>query len=264
MGAGVDSLFQDPALPRHVPILRVIDPLMSERMATWCLWSVINIQRKGDEYFYAQQQSRWDKGIENYRNTDNSELRVGIMGLGVMGGAVAETLLKLKYPVYAWTRTNAKRFEERTHTLHESKTITEHYYGNGQLLEFASRCDIIICLLPLTPSTQGILDRKLFDAMPAGSSIINAARGKHLVESDLIDALDSGQLSNAILDVFREEPLPKESVLWKHNKVRIFPHVSSMTNIETSVEQMMESRRMILQEGTLPRKELVVDWQAGY
>lgn len=142
MGAGVDSIINDPTLPRHVPLLRVIDPLMSERMATWVLWGVINIQRRCDAYYAAQKQSKWDVSIENFRNIDNAELRVGVMGLGVMGGAVANLLKQTGYNVCAWTRSMRNIDGIRC------------YHGAEQLKEFASQADIIVCLLPLTQSTK--------------------------------------------------------------------------------------------------------------
>ncbi len=251
MGAGVDSLLTDPTLPRHLPLLRVIDPLMAERMATWVLWGVINIQRKCDAYFEAQRQSKWDKRIENFRNIDNPELNVGIMGAGVMGGAVIDTLKKLGYSISSWTRRSR-----------ELKGV-QCFSGREQLKEFAGHVDILVCLLPLTNDTAGILDKELFNAMKPGSSVINAARGGHLIEKDLLDALDSNQISSAVLDVFSPEPLPEDSRLWTHQKVRVFPHVSSMTNIESAVDQMLENRERILEEKAVAA-ELVVDWEAGY
>lgn len=251
MGAGVDSLLTDPTLPRHVPLLRVIDPLMAERMATWVLWGVINIQRKCDAYAAAQRESKWDKSIENFRNIDNAELRVGVMGAGVMGGAVITTMRKLGYDVSSWTR--------RPREVEGVRCFS----GREQLKNFAGHVDILVCLLPLTADTRGILNAALFNAMEEGAAVINAARGGHLIEKDLLDALDSGHLSSAILDVFSPEPLPEESRLWRHPKVRVFPHVSSMTNIESAVDQMLENRERIL-EGKAVAPELVVDWETGY
>lgn len=251
MGAGVDSLLSDLTIPRHVPLLRVIDPLMAQRMATWVLWGVINVQRKCDEYLAAQRDSRWDKSIENFRNADNSELIIGVMGSGVMGGAVVDTLVNLGYNVSTWTR--KPRMVENVRC----------FAGTDELLSFAGQCNIVVCLLPLTDNTRGILNAKLFQALPKGAALINAARGGHLVETDLISALDSGHLSSAILDVFAKEPLPSESPLWSHPKIRIFPHVSSMTPIESSIDQMLENRERVL-EGREVAPELVVDWEVGY
>lgn len=252
MGAGVDSLL-GLDLPTHVPLLRVIDPLMTERMATWVLWAVINAQRRCDEYAAAQAAGRWDKSIENYRNVDNAELRVGVMGLGVMGGAVADTLLRLGYAVSAWTRMPRAA---------PPPGVACHA-GRAALRDFAAGVDVLVCLLPLTPETQGILNAELFGWLPRGAAVINAARGKHLVEADLLAALDSGHLRSATLDVFDPEPLPPASRLWAHPRVRIFPHVSAMTNIETAVAQMLENRAAVLSRRPVPQ-QLVADWEAGY
>jgi glyoxylate/hydroxypyruvate reductase A len=291
MGAGVDSMVADPSLPRHVPLLRVIDPLMAERMATWVLWGVINAQRRCDAYWAAQRAARWDKGIENFRNVDNAELRVGVMGLGesaravqgganlcgwvgavrlaaclppdtgagaarpaagVMGGATADVLARLGYDVSAWTRRPRERPGVRG------------FHGAAQLREFAAQADVLVCLLPLTPETRGILSAELFAWLPPGATVINAARGGHLRDArELVAALDSGHLAGAVLDVFDQEPLPSDSPLWSHPSVRVFPHVSSMTNVETAVAQMLESRAAVL-GGRSPPRELVVDWEAGY
>ena len=251
MGAGVDSLMGDTTLPQHIPLLRVIDPLMAERMATWVLWGVINIQRKCDEYLEAQRESRWDKSIENFRNIDNSELSVGVMGSGVMGGSVVKTLVNLGYKVSTWTR--------RPREIKDVKC----YAGTEELLDFAHQCRVLVCLLPLTDNTRGILDKTLFDALPNGASVINAALGGHLVEDDLIEALNSGHIASAILDVFSKEPLPSDSPLWTHPKVRIFPHVSSMTPIQSSIDQMLDNRERVLEGREVP-SELVVNWEVGY
>lgn len=256
-GAGVDKMILIPNyLPRRIPLIRYIDPLMAERMATWVTWAVINIQRKCDAYYKAQQASIWDKAVENNDNIDNEELRIGVMGLGVMGMKTAKTLASLNYPVYGWTRT--------AHSSNSNKSdIKRCYHGKDQLAEFASNVDIVVCLLPLTSETQGILDRPFFNLLPKGASIINAARGGHLIVDDLISALDDGTLSNAVLDVFDPEPLFEQSLMWKHPKIRIFPHVSSMTPVKNAVRQIMGNREAIL-SGKGLAKELLVDYIRGY
>ena len=257
-GAGVDKMILIPDyLPRTIPLLRLIDPLMAERMATWVTWAVINIQRKCDAYYLAQQASTWDKDIENNDNIDNEELRIGVMGLGVMGMQAAKTLASLNYPVYGWTRT------QHTNTNSDNNGIKRCYHGKDQLADFASNVDIVVCLLPLTSETQGILNRPFFNVLPKGASIINAARGGHLIVDDLISALDDGTLSNAVLDVFDPEPIPEQSQMWKHPKIRIFPHVSSMTPVLNAVRQIMGNREAVLR-GKLPSKELIVDYNRGY
>lgn len=236
LGAGVDFIMEDDTVPKNVPLMRIVDPLMAERMATFCVWAVTNIQRKCDAYYQAQMESRWDKSVENYKNVDNHEISVGVMGLGVMGGKVAETLSMLGYPVRGWTRTE--------------KTLVgsgiDLYHGRDQFKEFAKQSQIVINLLPLTPQTRGILSRDLFNSMPRGGSVLNLARGAHLVANDLLEALESGQLESAVLDVFVKEPLPPTCPFWKHPKVRVFPHMSSVTDMDNGVEQILRNRRLVL------------------
>lgn len=251
-GAGVDSMLSDPNIPRNIPLLRVIDPLMAERMATWVLWGIINIQRKCDGYYKAQRHHIWDKKLENHKSIDNQDLRVGIMGLGVMGGAVADCLVNLRYRVASWTRSKSKIRQDIT-----------QFFGRQELLDFANQSDVIVCLLPLTDETRGILNKDIFDAMPPGSAVINAARGGHLIVEDLTQALDNGPLESAILDVFDPEPLSSDSALWDHPKVRVFPHVSSNTHIGNAVDQMVRNRDIVLKGGT-PSAEVLVDFNRGY
>lgn len=175
--------------------------------------------------------------------------------MGVMGGATAKALSMLGYKVSAWTR--------RPRDSADGVNV-ECFSGKEQFRTFCSQSDILVCLLPLTAETTGILNRDVFSLLPRGSAVINAARGKHLVVDDLIESLDSGHLRAAILDVFEKEPLSANSPLWSHPKVRIFPHVSSMTNIESGVEQILQNRNAVLGiKGSVP-SELVVDVHAGY
>ena len=260
LGAGVDFFFSaDEATisteqKNNIPMLRIVDPLMAERMATFCIWAVTNIQRKCDEYYIAQHESRWDKSIEDYKNRDNEEMRVGVMGLGVMGRKVAESLVMLGYPVNGWTRTQKKPQEFEKMKL---------YHGRDQLRTFAAASDIVINLLPLTPETHGILNADLFRAMPDGGSIVNVARGGHLVAADLLDALNAGALSHAVLDVFVNEPLPSTCPFWQHPKIRVFPHMSSVTDIRNGIEQIVRNRECILLRQQLP-SGVLVNIKTGY
>lgn len=248
LGAGVDFLMEDPTIPKDVPLLRIVDPLMAERMATFCLWAVTNIQRKCDEYYRAQMESKWDKSIENYKNIDNHEVSIGVMGLGTMGGKVASTLSMLGYPVSGWTRTARDQG-----SMGPGFKNVQLFHGNDQLSTFASESSILINLLPLTPETRGILNKDLFEAMPQGSSVMNLARGSHLVAQDLLDALETDSISSAVLDVFVKEPLPETCPFWKHPKVRVFPHMSSVTDIPNGVQQIIRNRELILKGEPLPK-----------
>lgn len=248
LGAGVDFMMEDPDIVnRGVPLMRIVDPLMAERMSTFCVWAVTNIQRKCDAYYMAQMESRWDKGVENYKNIDNQEVSIGVMGLGVMGGKVAKTLSMLGYKVHGWTRT-----KKTADCLGPGFDTVALYHGDDAFLEFGAASQIIINLLPLTEQTKGILSSRLFQIMPRGGSIMNLARGAHLVANDLLDALDKGQLDHAVLDVFVKEPLPPTCPFWKHPKIRVFPHMSSVTDIPNGVEQILRNRQLILSGQTLP------------
>jgi glyoxylate/hydroxypyruvate reductase A len=219
---------------------------------------VTNIQRKCDEYFRAQMDSRWDKSIEEYKNIDNHEVSIGVMGLGVMGGQVAKTLSLLGYPVRGWTRR-----ERSKQDLDPAFENVQLYHGSDQLFKFAASSSIVINLLPLTESTKGILNSSLFDAMPAGGAIFNLARGAHLVADDLLEALKTGQLDAAVLDVFVKEPLPPTCPFWKHEKIRVFPHMSSVTDISNGVDQIVRNRSLILQNKELP-PGVLADVVSGY
>ena len=247
LGAGVDFMMQDESiLRRNVPLLRIVDPLMADRMATFCVWATMNFQRKCDEYFRAQLECRWDKSVENYKNIDNHEMRVGVMGLGLMGAKVAKTLAGLGYEVYGWKRTDKQDWYDL-----EAAGV-RIYRGEDEFLTFASKSLVVINLLPLTEETRGILNARLFNSMPKGGAVMNLARGAHLVANDLLDALASGQLEHAVLDVFVKEPLPETCPFWKHPKVRVFPHMSSVTDIPNGIEQILRNRELVLKGEPLP------------
>ena len=261
LGAGVDFIMQDETIMRRdVPLLRIVDPLMAERMATFCAWAVMNFQRKCDDYFRAQMACRWDKSVENYKNIDNHEVRVGVMGLGLMGARVARTLAGLGYEVYGWKRTPVSDGRGNGREDLVGEKIGEDleslgvrvYHGQDELLTFAGKSQVVINLLPLTDETRGIMDARLFNSMPKGGAVMNLARGAHLVANDLLDALASGQLEHAVLDVFVKEPLPETCPFWKHPRVRVFPHMSSVTDIPNGVAQILRNRELVLRGEPLP------------
>ncbi len=212
LGAGVDHFFKDPSFPRHVPLARVVDDELSARMTEYVTQHVLNHHR--DQLTYDQQQR--DKVWEVHHPPAASNRHVGILGLGALGTHAAKTLRLLGFKVSGWSR---------------SKKVIDgitSYAGEDELEKFLKDVEILVCLLPLTEQTTGILNHQLFTQLPEGASLINPGRGPHLVEKDLIAALDKGQLSAATLDVFTTEPLPEENPLWKHPRVRITPHVASI------------------------------------
>jgi len=212
LGAGVDHFFNDPAFPKHIPLARVVDNELASRMGEYVVQHVLNHHRDQIEYDRQQQGHVWE-----VRHPPAAKNRtIGIMGLGQLGIEAAKALIGLGFNVTGWSRT-AKNIEGVT-----------SYAGDEQLSTFLSNTEILICLLPLTTKTENILNADLFAKLPQGAAIINPARGAHLVEADLIAALDCGSLSGATLDVFRTEPLPEDDPLWSHPGIRITPHVASI------------------------------------
>jgi glyoxylate/hydroxypyruvate reductase len=201
--AGVDKLLADPSLPAEVPLARMVDPVMSAAMAETALWAVLALHRRF--FDYAAQQARAGWAPHPQRRAD--EVRVLVLGAGQMGRAVIERLAAQGYAVSTWRATDG-----------------------GALAPLLASAEIVVNLLPLTPATRGLLDARAFAAMPQGASIVNLARGAHLVDADLVAALDAGHLQRAVLDVFHTEPLPPEHVFWRHPKVTVLPHVAALTD----------------------------------
>lgn len=221
MGAGVDHITGDPDIPEQVTITKVVDGQLTEDMSAFVLALVMNHLRN---ISYHHGRNEWNpKGYKLITST-----HVGVLGLGVLGKGVAERLVKNDFRVSGWSRSK-KELEGVT-------TFT----GN-HLEEFLSELDILVCLLPLTPETQNILDSKLFEKLPKGAYLINVARGEHLVEQDLLNNVNSGQLSGAALDVFRKEPLPEDHPFWTNEKIQVTPHIASVTSPKSVVPQIVEN-----------------------
>jgi glyoxylate/hydroxypyruvate reductase A len=245
LGAGVDGLLRAaPALP-PVPIARLVDPVMSQRMAEYCLYATLRFHRQFDLYERQLAQARWERHL----HPDPGEIGVGIMGLGAIGGAAARLLAGVGYDVAAWAR-----------GPHPDAPFPVHV-GEAGLPAFLARTRILICLLPLTRETASILDRRLLEQLPRGSFLVNAARGEHLVVPHLLAALESGRLDGAMLDVFAHEPLPKSSPLWRHPKVFVTPHAAGITKPETATRAIVAQLRRL--ERGEPLRDLV-DPARGY
>ncbi len=214
LGAGVDHIFADPDYPKHVPIARVVDPELTDRMSEYVVQHVLNHHRYQHQYDTQQREHVWkERHAPAARNRS-----VGILGLGELGSGAAEVLNSLNFNVSGWSRSEKK------------VAGVKSFHGADQLDAFLAQTEILICLLPLTDATIGILNKDLFAKLPEGAALINPGRGPHLVEQDLIDALDSGHLSAATLDVFHTEPLPADNLLWDHPGIRITPHVASIAS----------------------------------
>lgn len=229
LGAGVDGLLRAaPALP-PVPIARLVDPVMSQRMAEYCLYATLRFHRQFDLYERQLGQARW----ERHQHPDPAELGVGVMGLGAIGGATVRLLRAVGYDVAAWAR-----------SPHADAGVPV-FVGEEGLPAFLARTRILICLLPLTPQTASILDRRLLEQLPRGSWLVNAARGEHLVVPHLLAALETGRLEGAVLDVFAHEPLPKSSPLWRHPKIFVTPHAAGITNPRTATAVIVAQLRRL-------------------
>ena len=222
LGAGIDHVFTDPHLPAGVPIVRLIDPALTEQMTEWVVMNVLRHHRLMPIYASQQARGQWHRhDIPRARAR-----RVGLMGLGELGRAAAIALTRFGFPLAAWVRSPRAWSEGKL------------YAGADGLAPFLARSDIVVCLLPLTPETGGILNADAFARMPAGAAVINGARGGHVVAKDLIAALDSGHLSAATLDVFTQEPLPESDPLWRHPRITITPHVAALTLVETAAHEI--------------------------
>ena len=210
IAAGCDHILADPELPPHLPIVRMVDDYLAAMMAEYAVYGVLHFHR--DMHFYRQEQlrSHWNRTWPLY----TPETAVGILGLGAIGGDCARKLGALGFQMHGWSRSKKS-----------IPTVTCHH-GRDGLTTMARQCNYLICVLPLTIETQGIINKDLINAMPKGSYIINIARGGHQVDKDILDALNSGQLGGVFLDVFNDEPLPSGHPYWLHDKVWITPHVA--------------------------------------
>jgi glyoxylate/hydroxypyruvate reductase A len=244
LGAGVDYLFSNTELP-EVPLVRLIDPALTEGMTEYVLYHVLRYHRYMGEYEAQQRQRVW-RGLPQIRPGDRT---IGIMGLGVIGGDAAGKLALLGFSVAGWSR-RAKRLPH-----------VRSFFGRDQLEAFLRRSEILVCVLPLTPETEGILNKNTLAALPRGACVISAGRGGHVIEEDLLAALDSGYIAGATLDVFHTEPLPVEHPFWTHPKVTVTPHIASITNPFTASMQVADNIRRLQQGEVLIG---VVDRQNRY
>lgn len=246
IGAGVDGFFADPEYPRAVPLIRFVDHTLSREMAQYVVMHTLIHHRQQRMFDAWQKEKKWRQTIPPRRTED---ARVGILGLGEIGTLAAEHLRDLDFKIAGWSRTR--------------KTVrgVESFAGNDELNAFLNRSDILICLLPLTPDTRGILNAKTFAALPRDAFVMNVARGGHLIESDLIAAIDSGHLSGATLDVFQAEPLPETSPLWSHPKVTVTPHVAAISDPRIAAGQVIDA---ITRDKAGKPLENLVDMERGY
>jgi glyoxylate/hydroxypyruvate reductase len=245
--AGVDRLLQDPTLPPGVPIARMVDPAMNASMAETALWATLSLHRGYFDYARAQRQGLWQPRPQ--RRADS--VAVLLLGLGQMGLTAARRIAQQGYRVSGWSLSPRAA----------PATDIAIRHGADALPGLLAQAEIIINLLPLTPATQGMLDAGLFAALPRGAALVNLARGAHVVDADLLAALDCGQLSHAVLDVFRSEPLPAGHAFWTHPQVTVLPHVAAQTDPRSAAQVVVANLRRCF-SGATP--EHLVDRRRGY
>jgi glyoxylate/hydroxypyruvate reductase A len=246
LGAGVDAFLADPEFPKSVPLVRFVDPQLSTEMAQYVVMHVLLQHRRQRDFDAAQAKAKWAQRMLPRRTADT---RIGILGLGEIGTVAGEQLRGLGFPVHGWSRT--------------CKTAPgiKSYAGDGEFAAFLGESDFLVCLLPLTDETRGILNAKTFAMLPEGAYVINVARGGHLVEAELIAALDSGRLSGATLDVFQTEPLPETDPIWRHPKIVATPHIAAMSNPQVTANYVIDGIARAMRGERHPN---TVDMGRGY
>ncbi|WP_296224235.1 2-hydroxyacid dehydrogenase [Ralstonia sp. UBA689] len=244
IAAGVDNILADPTLPA-VPLCRVVDPQHARGMAEFVSWGVLHFHRQLDRVLANQRSATWFRPEQQHPST----CTVGVMGLGEIGRHVAGELHRLGFNVRGWAR--------------QSRELSGIgvYCGETGLPMFLQGLDILICLLPLTDATRGLLNGNTFARLKPGAKLIHVGRGEHLVAADLLDALHSGQLGGAIVDVFPSEPLPADDPFWRAPNLIVTPHMASVASADTIGLQVAQNVRRLLRGEPLDN---VVDVARGY
>jgi glyoxylate/hydroxypyruvate reductase A len=222
IGAGVDALLQHGGLPSDTMIVRLEDAGMAAQMEEYAAWAALTYLRNFNVYAHQQASAQWQPLQPRARE----DFAVGIMGLGLLGQRVAGYLRDMGFTVRGWNRSS------------RSIEGVECYSGAAGLHDFLAGTRMLVCLLPLTDETRGVLNRELLSQLPPASYLVNIARGLHLNEADLLTLLDAGHLAGATLDVFAQEPLPADHAFWHHPKITLTPHISAQTLIEESMRQI--------------------------
>jgi len=245
LGAGVDSIVADRSLPAHVPIVRIADPEMSRMMAQFVLLAVLRHHRDFVSFERAQRERRW-----NYIHPkETRDTTVGIIGLGNLGAVAAAELVRQGFAVRGWSRT-PKSIEGVT-----------SFHGEAGLPKFLDGLRVLVAMLPYTPQTDGLIDSRVFSALPRGACFVSVGRGRTVNEDALVEALKNGQVAEATLDVFREEPLPPAHPLYSFAQVLVTPHLASVAIPRSAAEQVVENIRRVREGRPLLNR---VDPARGY
>ena len=226
LSAGVDQLDLG-RLPPTLPVVRLLDPGITQGMCEYASFAVLSLHR--DMVRYRQQQA--ERCWQAHRLVPAQQRRVGVMGLGLQARQILATLQTFGFALSGWARSE-----------HRIEGV-DCFAGAEQLPVFLGQCDIVVCVLPLTEQTQGILNRQLFQLLPKGAALVNMGRGGHLVEADLLAALAVGQLSAAVLDVLEQEPAPADHPFWQHPQILLTPHIAAMTQPESAFAVLLENIR---------------------
>jgi glyoxylate/hydroxypyruvate reductase len=244
IGAGVDALLQKRIAPRTL-IVRLDDAGMAVQMAEYVCHALIRHTREFDIHSAHMQAGQW-----TFREPlPRSSFPVGILGMGVLGSRVAKAVAQFEFPVHGWSRSP------------KSIDGVRCFSGTNALPEFLASTRVLVNLLPLTPETENILNRTTLSQLQSGAYLLNVARGRHLVEDDLLHLLASGHLAGATLDVFRTEPLPAAHPFWNHPKITLTPHTAAQTLRDVSIAQIARKLAALEQSQTI---EGIVDVQKGY
>ncbi len=243
MGAGVDHVLKDKTLP-PVPIVRIVDTDLTRAMTQYIIAAVTYFHRRIDKYTEDKRNAIWDQEAP-----PEVPLSIGVLGMGVLGTDAAQKLSALGFEVCGYSN-SPKEIEG-----------IKSFSGKEGFQPFIESINMLICLLPLTQQTKDILNIDLFKKMQKGSYLINVARGGHLVEEDLLLALEKGYLAGAFLDVYQEEPLPQDHPFWKHPNIMMTPHIASITNPQAAIPQVVQNYHAAAKGEPLHNK---VDLDKGY
>jgi glyoxylate/hydroxypyruvate reductase A len=245
LGAGVDPILADETIPKHIPVARLGDEVMAQMMAQFATMCVLRHYRDLGRYGRQQRESRWHYELPRA----SYDVRIGIMGIGLLGGAAARMLAGIGFPVAGWGRSP------------RSIEGIETYHGAEGLTPFLARTEILVCLLPLTRETWHIVDRGVLYRLPRGAKLVNCGRGGTVDEAALLDALNDGQIAEATLDVFETEPLPAEHPFWQMDNVLVLPHIASIAVPEIAARDVVENIRRLESGQALLN---IVDRARGY
>ncbi|RMR09141.1 D-isomer specific 2-hydroxyacid dehydrogenase protein [Pseudomonas savastanoi pv. glycinea] len=226
LSAGVDQLDLS-RLPDTLPVVRLLDPGIGRGMCEYACFAVLSLHRDMLRYRQQQIENHW----QAHRLVPASKRRVGVMGLGLQAQQILASLQNFGFELSGWARSE-----------HQIEGVA-CFAGSAQLSAFLGQCDILVCVLPLTEQTTGILNRELFEQMPEGAALVNMGRGGHLIEQDLLQVLDSGQLSAAVLDVLQQEPADPAHPFWNHPQILLTPHIAAMTQPDSAFPGLLENIR---------------------